>query len=80
MQRARRIPDPLPEYRAPQNKVSAWEQQVNKLHAAGDLASTIKELAVICADNEKHRMDHLQTVCFRRVLGFLVSIYGGCPD
>lgn len=72
--RARYIHETSADYRPLETELAAWSDKINELHAKGDLDSTIKELAVICADNEKHHMDHLQTECYRRALNYLVQL------
>lgn len=72
--RARHIPEKLSKYQPTKEELAAWNEQANELHAEGGLDSTIKELAVICACNEEHHLDHLQTECYRRALDFLVCL------
>ena len=74
-QRAQRVPEVKePRFYEPTERaLSAWNEQINDLHAKGDLDSTIKELAVICNTYEKNHMDHLQTDCYKRALSFLVE-------
>ena len=66
--------DNPPAYR-PKEKHDEWLEEIGILWEKNDLASVIKLLTLICEHYEEREMDHLQTKCYRKALGYLVFLY-----